>query len=163
MAQLNYEQVLAFLPHRDPFLFIHKVESVKIEGRDIPLGETVHPSKLLGAEVVAYYTPKSDLDIFKGHFPDFPVLPGVIQVEMMAQASGFTITTVNEDPFNRKYEMALLGVSNAKFRRPVKPNMELKICAKCTRIRGNIMSYDCQIFSENELISEATVMASVKF
>jgi len=160
---LNKEKVLAFLPHRDPFLFIDSVESIDID--DWEIGKGVIASKnIIGGKIVAHYLPHKELDIFKGHFPGRPVLPGVIQVEMMAQASSFIIFGLLQDPFAKnELELALIAVNDAKFRKPIFPEMDLKIITTCTRYRGNIMASHCQVFHANELMSEASIMASVKF
>lgn len=155
-------KVLKFLPHRDPFLFIDSVEWVGLPGRDLKVGELVSIKELVGSQVIANYRTKAEHPIFAGHFPGNPILPGVVQVEMMAQASSFVITMVYEDPFSLNIEVALLGISDTKFRKPILPEMDLVIKTTCSRSRGTIMSYDCQIFHNDELMSETSVLASLK-
>ncbi|MBI2519413.1 MAG: beta-hydroxyacyl-ACP dehydratase [Bdellovibrio sp.] len=158
------KQVLAFLPHRDPFLFIDSVESIVCENWKWGQGVLKDNRDTLGAVVTAKYFTKPDLEIFKGHFPGRPIFPGVVQVEMMAQASSFVIVLNHPNPFEGNHsEMALASVSNAKFRRPILPNMDLTIKATCNRYRGQIMGCDCQVFCNGDLMSEASVLASVKF
>ena len=81
---------------------------------------------------------------------------------MMAQASSFILMAFLEKPFETKLDVALLSIENAKFRKPIFPEMDLKVMAKCIKSRGPFMSFDCQIESNGELMSEATVLASVK-
>ena len=159
---LNSEQVQKILPHRDPFLFIDSVESVLIPGKMLEKGEFVSIKDIVDAEVVAHYRTKKDHAIFKGHFPDYPILPGVVQVEMMAQATSFIVLLLHENPFAMKMDVALLGITEAKFRKPVLPEMDLKLVTKTLKVRGPMLTSECKLYHNDQLMSEATVMASLK-
>lgn len=159
---LNTEQVMKILPHRDPFLFIDSVESVTIPGQEIEKGKTYDIKELQNVEVVAHYKTKKDHNIFAGHFPDYPILPGVVQVEMMAQATSFIVLLLNEDPFSMKMDVALLGINEARFRKPIFPDMELKIVTKTLKVRGPMITSECKLYHNDVLMSEATVLASLK-
>ena len=154
--KLSYEDVVSILPHRDPFLFIDSVSSVEAQN------EIHAPKDLVGTVVKANYKTKEDHEIFKGHFPGNPILPGVVQVEMMAQATSFGLILLEPDLVNKDFDVALLSISNAKFRKPILPNMDLVIEAKCSKMRAGFLENTCQIFHQDELMSEATVMASFK-
>jgi 3-hydroxyacyl-[acyl-carrier-protein] dehydratase len=86
----DQEAVKEFLPHRDPFLFVDQVNDIKLkEG----VGEeNLTVKEVQGASVLATFFTREDHPIFAGHFPGNPILPGVVQVEMMAQASSFALT-----------------------------------------------------------------------
>ncbi|MBY0412909.1 MAG: beta-hydroxyacyl-ACP dehydratase [Bdellovibrionales bacterium] len=159
---LNVDQVKQILPHRDPFLFIDSVESVTIPGKEIAKGQIFDVKEILEAEVVAYYKTKKDHAIFAGHFPDYPILPGVVQVEMMAQATSFIVLLITEDPFKMKMEVALLGINEARFRKPVLPDMELKLVTKLLKVRGPMITSECKLYHNDQLMSEVTVLASLK-
>ncbi|MDO9183575.1 MAG: FabA/FabZ family ACP-dehydratase [Bacteriovorax sp.] len=159
---LNTDQVMQILPHRDPFLFIDSVESVKIPGRTLAEGETVELKELIDAEVVAHYRTKKDHAIFKGHFPDYPIFPGVVQVEMMAQATSFIVLLLYQDPMAMKMDVALLSINEAKFRKPIFPEMDLKIVTRILKLRGPMMTSECKLYHNDQLMSEVTVMASLK-
>jgi 3-hydroxyacyl-[acyl-carrier-protein] dehydratase len=164
---LDKEKVLAFLPHRDPFLFIDSVESI-IKNGDSLEESTILPFKdALEVEVNANYHAREDLDIFRGHFPGNPILPGVIQVEMMAQAASFIITVCHENPYDLDLNVAFMGISDVKFRKPVLPGMDLRINCVCKKMRGRgnsfIMSHECKIFNGDDVMSQATTLASVRF
>tara|TARA_R110000868_G_scaffold282927_2_gene543273 strand:- start:4173 stop:4658 length:486 start_codon:yes stop_codon:yes gene_type:complete len=154
------ENVLKFLPHRDPFLFIDSVEKVTApEGAATDRLLTV--KEVIGGVVTANWHSDANHPIFAGHFPGRPILPGVVQVEMMAQAASFTYFLVHENPYDTNMNVALLGVDKARFRKPVLPGMDLIITTSCTKIRGPINSFDCQIHVGSELMSECSVLASI--
>lgn len=159
---LNTEQVKQILPHRDPFLFIDSVESVRIPGQEIVAGKIYDIKELQDVEVVAHYRTKKEHNIFAGHFPDYPILPGVVQVEMMAQATSFIVLLLNADPFSMKMDVALLGINEARFRKPVLPEMDLKIVTKTLKVRGPMITSECKLYHNDVLMSEATVLASLK-
>ena len=159
---LTTEQVKRILPHRDPFLFIDSVESVRIPGRELTKGQVVDVKELGEAEVVAHYRTKKDHAIFAGHFPDYPILPGVVQVEMMAQATSFIVLLMNENPFEMKMDVALLGINEARFRKPILPEMDLKLVTKTLKIRGPMVTSECKLYHNDQLMSEVTVLASLK-
>jgi 3-hydroxyacyl-[acyl-carrier-protein] dehydratase len=161
--QLSKEQVEAFLPHRDPFLFIDTVSKIEMPGDESELITVTSIKELVGGAVIAHFHVNKELDVFRGHFPNRPVLPGVIQVEMMAQASCMLIARSVEDLNNPNLEVALMGVSNAKFRHPVGPGEDLTIHSNCQKVRGPVMSYEAKIFSQEKLVSEAVILASVRF
>ena len=158
---LNKKQVLDFLPHRAPFLFIDSVKEVDLSGCE-KKGEVKEPKDLIGARVVAEFHIREDLEILKGHFPGNPILPGVVQVEMMAQASAFlSVPLIGDDPADYNVETLLLAVDKSKFRKPLLPGMKLEIQATLSKVRGTIANYDGAIFCEGAKISEATIMAKL--
>lgn len=159
---LNTEQVKKILPHRDPFLFIDSVESVSIPGQEIEKGRVYEIKELQNMEVVAHYRTKKDHNIFAGHFPDYPIFPGVVQVEMMAQATSFIVLLLCADPFSMKMDVALLGINEARFRKPIFPEMDLKITTKTLKVRGPMITSECKLYHNDILMSEVTVLASLK-
>lgn len=162
---LDSERVKLFLPHRDPFLFVDSIDDIVIPGReeDIKNGVVLSPKELVGGHVIGKYRTRADHSIFAGHFPGNPILPGVVQVEMMAQISSFILLRAYPDAFNMNMEVALLGVDNSKFKKPVLPETDLTIKAVCTKVRGSFMAYDCECYSGDELVSQASILATLKF
>ncbi len=155
--------VMKFLPHRDPFLFIDSVKEIvlppELEGQTGPFTQ----QQLIGGKSVCNYRVDNTVKVLEGHFPGNPILPGVVQVEMMAQAASFLCTRCFDKPIEEiKIDVALLSIDSARFRKPIIPPMDLEIHSVLTKIRGPIHVYNCEIFSNGELMSQSTVMASIK-
>ncbi|WP_164848477.1 3-hydroxyacyl-ACP dehydratase FabZ family protein [Halobacteriovorax sp. HLS] len=158
---VDKEHVMKFLPHREPFLFVDSVESVT-PPNELKKGELLGIKDLVGVKIKAHFHVREDHPIFAGHFPGNPIFPGVTQVETMAQASSFIYVLAYDDPYGKDMDVALVSISNAKFRRPVTPGMDIVIETECTKVRGPMVESHCKITHEGNLVSECTVMASVK-
>lgn len=159
---LDKKQVMDFLPHRDPFLFIDTVKDIilpdELKGQQGPFTA----AQLVGGKTICTFKVDSSVKVLEGHFPGDPILPGVVQVEMMAQAASF-LAMYCKPREDAKIEVALLGVDSARFKKPVIPPMDLEIHATMTKVRGPIQMYDCLIYSNGDLVSQTSVMASLKF
>ncbi len=115
---LNKEQIMEIIPHRDPFLLIDEINEMTP-----------------GQKVVATKHIKEDEYWFKGHFPEYPVTPGVLLIEMLAQAGAVCMLSLEE----HKGKIGFLGgVNNAKFRRQVLPGDTVKLEVEMIKIRGSI-------------------------
>lgn len=145
MATDDVRKVMEFLPHRYPFLMIDKVV-------DYQAGE-----RLLAVKNVTYNEPQ-----FTGHFPHNPIMPGVLVIEALAQATGLlsmkTLTDRGED-FGEYY---LVGIDNARFKRSVVPGDQLMIEAVFKKNRRNIWSFSASATVEGELVVSADIMCASK-
>jgi len=164
--KLNKEQVLSYLPHRDPFLFIDSVEDIIITDElksKLSNKEEVSSRDLVGTSVIAKFKIKEDMHILEGHFPGNPILPGVVQVEMMAQAGAFVSMAMDMENMNSmEVQTLLLAVDKSKFRKPLGPGMNLTIQTTMAKCRGNVATYECIITDESgDKASEATFMAKL--
>ena len=118
MALMNKEQIMEVIPHRDPFLLIDTIEEMEI-----------------GKKIVATKYMSPDEFWFKGHFPDYPVVPGVLMLEMMAQAGAVAMLSI---PENKGKIGFFGGVKEAKFRRQVVPGDTLHIEVEIIKIKGPV-------------------------
>ena len=115
---MNQEQIMEIIPHRDPFLLIDTIEEMEV-----------------GKRVVATKHMKPDEFWFKGHFPDYPVVPGVLMLEMCAQAGAVAMLAM---PENKGKIGFFGGVKEAKFRRQVVPGDTLRIEVEIIKVKGPV-------------------------
>ena len=142
MSELDISRILAFLPHRYPFLLIDKVL------------ETDNSRYLLALKNVSINEP-----FFQGHFPARPVMPGVLILEAMAQATGLLAFCAKLDDDTAKMQM-LVGIDKARFRGQVIPGDQLKLDICLLRSMRGIGVYQCRAHVNDNLVSEAEIMCS---
>ena len=149
MMEFNYpcgkDAVEAVLPHRDPFVWVTRVVACEP-----------------GVEIHAQLDVDPDLALFKGHFPEHPVLPGVIIMEALAQAASFCLLV------DRGAEGALgflTGIDKAKFRRQVAPGETLDLKARIVKASARLCVAEVEASVDGQLCAQATqkyVLASAE-
>ena len=136
-------EVLKYLPHREPFLFIDEVI-------DIDLGNSIHAIKKVLPEE----------DYLRGHFPGNPIMPGVIIIEALAQASGILgFKTMDKTPQEGSLYV-FAGVDNVRFRKRVRPGDTLHLFSKVVNVKRGIWKFDVRAEVNNELACSATIMCA---
>jgi 3-hydroxyacyl-[acyl-carrier-protein] dehydratase len=166
MQLYTNDEVKKFLPHRDPFLFIDSIESIEIFNQDlikVKRGEVFTKEQIINSVVKANYFVSENMKVLEGHFPGNPILPGVVQIEMIAQAAAFTMTLVEKNPLINQISAALIMVDSAKFRKPIKPNMNLVIESKCLKIRGNHITHSGLIYHNGDLCAQAQIWSIAEY
>ncbi len=139
---MDIHQIMAMLPHRPPFLLIDRI----LELSD---------SHVVGMKNVTMNEP-----FFVGHFPDAPVMPGVLQVEAMAQTGGILVLSTVPDPEN--YLTFFMKIDNVKFKQKVLPGDTLTFhCSLITPIRRGICHMKAYAYANGKLVSEAELMAQI--
>ncbi|MDY4561425.1 MAG: 3-hydroxyacyl-ACP dehydratase FabZ [Peptostreptococcus porci] len=134
---LNIEEIKAIIPHRYPFLLIDRVVEMEV-------GKSVHAIKSVTATE----------PWFQGHFPEHNVMPGVLQIEAMAQAGAVSILSMEE----HKGKIAFFsGIKEAKFRNSVYPGDRLDIFVEIVKMRKNYGIGKGKILSDGELCVEAEI------
>jgi 3-hydroxyacyl-[acyl-carrier-protein] dehydratase len=141
---LDIVEIMAILPHRYPFLLIDRV--VEMERK---------------ARIVAIKNVTVNEPHFTGHFPDYPIMPGVLQIEAMAQAGGALLLTEFSDQEREEKLMVFTGIQEAKFRRPVTPGDQLRIEVTVLNWRTTMVKLKGEITVEGKPVSEATFTAAL--
>lgn len=139
---MTLEQIKELLPHREPFLFVDQV------------------TKLDANRIEAFRDLRPDEWFFAGHFPGFPVLPGVLMVEAIAQ-TGILLVLSKLDGMQRKKTL-LAGVERARFRRTVAPGERLLLSAHTVRSRAGVYWIEGWAHVGEELACEATVTGALR-
>ena len=143
---LTIEKIKKILPHRYPFLLVDRVVSVQ-EGKGSHTKE--------GRVVEAIKNVTINEDFFNGHFPENPIMPGVLILEAMAQVGALA----NHSPDDPDLEFMIASVNNAKFRRPVVPGDQLLLRGEILKEKGKIKLIGCSAKVDGVLVAEAEVMA----
>ena len=139
---MDVNQIQELLPHRPPFLFIDKILEISDD------------------HVIGLKNVTMNEDFFNGHFPGKPIMPGVLQIEAMAQAGGVLILNTVPDPQN--YLTFFAKIDNAKFKYPVVPGDTLIFkCELLSPLRRGICHMRAQAFVDGKLTSEADLMAKI--
>ena len=115
---LNTQEIMKIIPHRHPFLLIDKVEDYEP-----------------GQYCIAYKNITYDESFFRGHFPEYPITPGVLMVEALAQAGAVAI--LSQEEFKGKIAV-FAGIDNCKFKRQILPGDTVRLETKITQVRGPV-------------------------
>lgn len=138
-----YDEISTFLPHREPFLFIDEI-------KNIDLGKSIH--------CVKHNSPEEDY--FRGHFPDNPIMPGVIILEALAQASGILgFKTMEKNPENGSLYV-FAGIDKARFRKRVGPDDSIDLFSSVVNEKKGIWKFDTRAEVNGELACSATIMCA---
>jgi len=140
----DFRRILDILPHRYPFLLVDRIV------------EVVPGEKLLAYKNVSFNEP-----FFEGHFPENPVMPGVLTVEALAQASALLAYFTEPTDVGTSKVMYLAGIDNARFKRPVRPGDRLDLEATLIRRKGQVWKMAGKASVAGNLVAEAELTATI--
>jgi len=139
---LNIEEIKKLIPHRKPFLFIEECNIIE-KGK---IGQS-------------FRTFNASEYFFEGHFPDNPIVPGVVIVEAMAQTAG---VVVSENLINNSNQSVLfMSINKAKFRKPVLPNYKIKFYVEMINNVKNVYKFMGKAYHNESLVSESEFSAMI--
>ena len=139
---MDIVEIMSLLPHRYPFLLIDRV--IEMERK----------KRLVAIKNITINEPQ-----FQGHFPDYPIMPGVLMVEAIAQAGGALL--LSEVPDRDSKLLLFTSIENARFRRPVTPGDQLRIEVTVLNWRTRAVKMLGNITVDGKLVCDATVMCQV--
>ena len=140
--KLNIEDIKKLIPHREPFIFIEEVRVIE-RGK---IGES-------------FRTFEESEYFFKGHFPNNPIVPGVVIVEAMAQTAG---VVVSENLISNDDKSVLfMSINKAKFRKPVLPNYKIKFYVELINNIKNVYKFMGRAFHKGDLVAESEFSAMI--
>lgn len=141
MAILDINAIKAILPHRYPFLLVDRILEME-------------PDRVVGIKNVTHNEP-----FFTGHFPDFPVMPGVLIIEAMAQTAG--VQVLESMPDRDKKLVLLVAVENARFRRPVVPGDTLRMEMSVIKRKASVAKFAGRATVDGQVVAEVEVMCKL--
>jgi 3-hydroxyacyl-[acyl-carrier-protein] dehydratase len=140
---MDIAEIKKYLPHRYPFLLVDRVVDIEV-----------------GKFIIAYKNVSVNEPFFVGHFPDNPVMPGVLIVEAMAQAAGILgFKTANKTPEDGSIYY-FVGIDEVRFKRKVVPGDRLRLKATIVAEKRGIWKFDCEATIDDELVCSATIMCA---
>ncbi|BDI06694.1 3-hydroxyacyl-ACP dehydratase FabZ [Sphaerotilus microaerophilus] len=140
---LDIHQVLKKLPHRYPFLLVDRV---------VELEKGV---RILAVKNVTINEPQ-----FTGHFPNRPVMPGVLILEALAQAAGLLSFATEDTELDDKTVFYFAGIDGARFKRPVEPGDQLMLDVSIDRVRAGIYKFNARALVGGDVVCEASLMCT---
>ena len=141
--EVDIERIMEMIPHRYPFLMIDRVVDI------IP-----------GVRATGLKNVTINENYFAGHFPQEPVMPGVLIIEAMAQtAAVLVVHTLGPDSEGKL--VYFMSVDGARFRRPVKPGDQMRVAVTKQRSRGNVWKFEGRAVVDDALVAEATYAAMI--
>ena len=144
MSKLNKAQILELLPHREPMLLIDELYDIQT----------------LKSATAVLYVKKSSFFV-QGHFPDNPVMPGVLIVESFGQAAAaLTANGLDKSTYENKL-VFLMGVEKARFRNPVIPDCDLLLKIEAIRSHGRVWKYKGEAFVNDQKMADAIWSATI--
>jgi len=139
MSVMDVKEILGVLPHRYPFMLVDRITEMDVENQ-----------RISGYKNLTFNEP-----FFQGHFPSEPIMPGVMQLEAMAQVAGILLNKVNDKEGQIAYFMA---IDKAKFRRKVVPGDVLRMEVQVIRLRSRMAVVEGRSYVGDELASQAELM-----
>jgi 3-hydroxyacyl-[acyl-carrier-protein] dehydratase len=139
---MDIQGIREILPHRYPFLLVDRIEELE-------------PERIVGIKNVTVNEP-----FFEGHFPDFPVMPGVMIIEALAQATGIlAFSSANVIP-TEETRFYFVGIDKARFRKPVVPGDQLILKARVERALRGIWKFDTTALVGDTEVAHANMMVA---
>jgi 3-hydroxyacyl-[acyl-carrier-protein] dehydratase len=143
--KLNIKEILDTLPHRYPFILVDKVL------------ELIPNKKIQAVKNVTI-----NEEFFIGHFPYYPVMPGVLIIEALAQAAGILSFKSMNESANEESLYFFVGIDNCRFKRPVGPGDVLALNVQIEKVKGGVWKYQATAEVEQKVCAQAQLMCALR-
>ena len=144
IAEMRIGEILKLLPHRYPFLLVDRLKNV------VP-----------GESGIGIKNVTMNEEFFQGHFPENPVMPGVLQIEAMAQTAGIIVLTAFPEEERSGNSVYFMTVDEVKFRKPILPGDVIEFYVKKEQAVRNVFKFRGEAKVDGKLVSQATFSAMV--
>ena len=144
IPEIGIQEIMTMLPHRAPFLLVDKMRDV------VP-----------GVSGIGIKNVTADEPFFQGHFPNNPIMPGVLQVEAMAQTAGVVVMTSFPKAERAGCGVYFMTVDDVKFRKPVVPGDVLELHVKKEQTVRNVFKFKGEAFVGDKLVAQAIFSAMI--
>ena len=144
-VKFNIKEILDTLPHRYPFILVDKVL------------ELVPNKKIRAVKNVTI-----NEEFFIGHFPHYPVMPGVLIIEALAQAAGILSFKSMNESANEESLYFFVGIDNCRFKRPVGPGDVLALNVQIEKVKGGVWKYQATAEVEQKVCAQAQLMCALR-
>jgi len=145
METMDITQIMKYLPHRYPFLLVDRVV------------ELVPNERIVALKNITMNEPQ-----FPGHFPNHPVMPGVLMIEALAQAAGLLAFKSGGAEVGPNTVIYFVGIDGARFKRPVVPGDQLRMEAQILKVTRGIWKFATKATVDGQLACEAELMCTLK-
>jgi 3-hydroxyacyl-[acyl-carrier-protein] dehydratase len=140
---MDVNAIRNLLPHRYPFLLVDRVVEFNA-----------------GQSLVAIKNVSINEPFFQGHFPEKPVMPGVLILEALAQATGLLAFKTGDEQREPGTLYYLVGMDRARFKRPVEPGDQLRLSVEVIKIKRGIWVFDCKASVDGKTVATAEIMCT---
>lgn len=145
MNEMNIEEVMRHLPHRYPFLLIDRVLACE-------------PNK----QIIALKNVTMNEEFFVGHFPNHPVMPGVLVIEALAQSAAILAFKSLDRKPDDKSVVYFVGIDHARFKQPVFPGDQLRLRSDLLLVKRGIWKFKCEARVDDVTVAKAELMCTEK-
>ncbi|MBT5293879.1 MAG: 3-hydroxyacyl-ACP dehydratase FabZ [Cellvibrionales bacterium] len=140
---MDITEIREYLPHRYPFLLVDRVIDLEI-----------------GKNITAIKNVTINEPFFNGHFPNLPIMPGVLIIEALAQTAGILgFKTLDKTPADGSIYM-FVGADNMRFKKPVVPGDQLTLKAEILKVRAGIWKFDCRAEVDGKMVAAGQILCA---
>lgn len=148
-SESDIPPITNLLPHRYPMLLIDRI--LVLDSDDFDTNQ-----------IVAIKNVTRNEEFFQGHFPNNPVMPGVLTLEALAQAAGCLGVSLSDHPYDSSIILYFAGAEHVRFKQPVVPGDQLRLTARCVSHKCGVWKFDCVAYVDDHVVCSAQITCAEK-